>query len=125
MLEKYSKEVGEGNSNSNGNGLVILAFPTNDFRQEPGTNDEIKSKVIKLLGEDLFHNPNFVLFQKSSLRENPVYEKLRQLVPDKHVKHNFFKYLLDKDGLPVSFYTKKQTLLEMQREIDIAISSFR
>jgi len=119
MLNKYSTSREEGND------LVILAFPTNDFRQEPGTNDEIKKKVIKLLGKDLYDDPNFVLFQKSSLRENPVYEKLQRLMPNKHVKHNFFKYLLDKDGLPLSFHTKKQTLFEMEGDIDIATSSSR
>ena len=60
MLKKYSK-AGKGND------LVIFAFPTNDFRQEPGSNNEIKAKVIKLLGQDLFDQ----VAVQSSVRSSP------------------------------------------------------
>merc|ERR1712183_112120 len=108
MLQRYSNE---------GNELVILAFPTDDFRQEPGSNAVIKGKVMDLLGPEIFNNPNFVLFSKSSLRENPVYNLLQKQMPDRKVKHNFFKYLISKDGMPISFHTKKEILLEMEKDI--------
>lgn len=118
----YSQQTdADDRENEKGGGkeyqLLILAFPTNDFNQEPGSNDEIKENVMKLLGKETFHNPNFVLFQKSSLRDNPVYNLLQTELPGKTVKHNFYKYLIDKDGVPISFYTKKQTLLEMENDI--------
>lgn len=131
MLEKYSSKeyasvagsVGhgknvdtDGHSEDHNNNLVILAFPTNDFHQEPGTNEEIESKAKELLGEQ-YDNPNFILFHKSTLQHNPVYKALRLHMPEHKVKHNFFKYLIGRDGVPVAFYNKKQTLLEMEDAI--------
>lgn len=121
MLEKYSsKKFDEGQAGASGHyhdkNLVILAFPTNDFHQETGDNEEIEKKVQELLGEQ-YDNPNFVLFHKSKLEHNPIYKALRNHMPDHSVKHNFFKYLIGKDGVPVAFYTKKQTLFDMESAI--------
>lgn len=93
--------------------IAILAFPTNDFHQETGTNDDIGSVVKKLLG-DQYHNPNFVLFHKSKLAHNPVYKKLKEHMPEAEVKHNFYKYLVGRDGVPVGFYKKKTSLYDME-----------
>ena len=39
------------------NGLVVLGFPANNFgAQEPGTNDEIKSKTIKQYFDDILES---------------------------------------------------------------------
>ena len=111
MLERYSE--GENNDGQ----LYILAFPTNDFHQESGTNEKIKDKIVGLLGENILSNPNFIIFEKSSLRDNEVYRLLQKHIPGKTVKHNFFKYLINKNGIPISFHSKKETLLEMEQEI--------
>lgn len=118
--------------------LVILAFPTNDFHQERGTDEEIKSKVIEMLGGDEHvytgtkdekkkesddGHPTLVLFQKSSLRDNPVYKLLRKQMPHSVVRHNFFKYVIDGTGRAVSFYTKKDTLLEMVERDETLVSA--
>lgn len=126
MLKKYSSKKidddGQVGAKSGGRyhdkNLVILAFPTNDFRQEPGDNEEIEVKVKELLGEE-YNNPNFMLFHKSKLEHNPVYKYLRKHMPEPEhqVRHNFFKYLIGKDGVPVAFYTKKQTLFDMENAI--------
>ena len=71
-----------------------------------------------MLGVETFDNPNFVLFQKSSLQHNPVYDLLRKHMPGKVVRHNFFKYVIDKHGIPISFHSKKETLLEMKEDIE-------
>lgn len=114
-----SKERNGGGGNGK---LFILAFPINDFHQEPGTNGEIKEKVRAMLGPELFENPHFVLFQKSSLHHNPVYELLQKHMPGKRVKHNFFKYVIDANGIPTSFHSKKETLLEMKKDISKVLS---
>eukprot|EP00558_Chaetoceros_sp_UNC1202_P013010 CAMPEP_0197236038 /NCGR_PEP_ID=MMETSP1429-20130617/3313_1 /TAXON_ID=49237 /ORGANISM="Chaetoceros sp., Strain UNC1202" /LENGTH=227 /DNA_ID=CAMNT_0042694779 /DNA_START=398 /DNA_END=1082 /DNA_ORIENTATION=- len=92
--------------------LVIFAFPTNDFHQEKGTNEEIEEVVRKHLG-DQFDNPNFILFHKSKLEHNPIYKMLTRHMPEKQVRHNFYKYLIGRDGVPVAFYEKKETFLDM------------
>lgn len=67
MLEKYSSgengQAGVIDGEERDNNLVILAFPTNDFHQEPGTNEEIEETVKGLLGEQ-YDNENFILFHK-------------------------------------------------------------
>jgi len=97
--------------------ITILAFPTNDFHQEPGTDEEIGETVLKLLGPELYHNPNFLLFKKSSLATNPIYQLLRKQMPKNMVKHNFYKYVVDRDGVPIKFYTKKDSLFEIIAEL--------
>jgi len=118
FLQKYSsdKRMTAAQSIDHQNELVILAFPTNDFNQEPGTNEEIEEKVKDLLGEQ-YDNPNFILFHKSKLEHNPIYKAFRIHLPEHEVKHNFYKYLIGRDGVPVAFYSKKQTLFDMEAAI--------
>jgi len=118
FLQKYSsvKRMTAGESIDHQNELVILAFPTNDFNQEPGTNEEIEEKVKDLLGEE-YDNPNFILFHKSKLEHNPIYKAFRIHLPEHEVKQNFFKYLIGRDGVPVAFYSKKETLFDMEAAI--------
>jgi len=118
FLQKYSsdKRMTAAQSIDHQNELVILAFPTNDFNQEPGTNEEIEEKVKDLLGEE-YDNPNFILFHKSKLEHNPIYKAFRIHLPEHEVKHNFYKYLIGRDGVPVAFYSKKQTLFDMEAAI--------
>lgn len=96
--------------------IIILAFPTNDFRQEPGSNDQIGHTVSELLGPELYHSPNFILFPKSSLKTNPVYRLLKTHMPQTSVKHNFYKYVIGRNGLPLKFYNKKDDLVEIVTE---------
>jgi glutathione peroxidase-family protein len=125
MLRQYSSSTEDngqaeaeqgGAGNDHNNNLVILAFPTNDFHQETGTNEDIEIKVKELLGED-YDNPNFILFHKSTLEHNPIYKMLRVHMPESEVKHNFYKYLIGRDGVPVAFYSKKQTLFDMEAAV--------
>lgn len=120
MLEKYSQgeisQAGLIDDEKRDNSLVILAFPTNDFHQEPGTNEEIEDTVKQLLGEQ-YDNENFVLFHKSKLEHNPIYKMLKRHMPDSEVKHNFYKYIIGRDGVPIAFYKKSDTLLDMESAI--------
>lgn len=128
MLERYSTgEESQAGVNIDGerrsNSLVILAFPTNDFHQEPGTNEEIERTVRELLGEQ-YDNENFILFHKSKLDHNPVYKMLTEHMPEAKVSHNFFKYLIGRDGLPVSFYKNTDTLMDMESAIVDELATF-
>lgn len=121
MLKQYA-QVEHNNHHHTNKELYILAFPTNDFHQEPGTNEEIKQKVIHLLNDedDTFYETyksNFILFQQSSLRDNPIYHHLHQVMPKAFVRHNFYKYLVGSDGQVVSFHTKKESLMDMEDKI--------
>lgn len=81
-------------------GLVILAFPSDDFgKEEPSGNDEIK----KFIGEK--YKVTFPLFAKISMAGEhiaPLYEYLtdKQANPTTGgpIRWNFTKFLVDREG---------------------------
>lgn len=101
LQEKYSNR-----------GFSVLAFPTNDFHQEFEDNDEIQRFVT-----DNFH-VTFPVFGTAPLKENPVYQQLQRQVPYDTVKHNFFKYLVNREGVAVALYSKKRDPLSLADAIE-------
>mmetsp|Transcript_9327 Transcript_9327/g.17807 ORF Transcript_9327/g.17807 Transcript_9327/m.17807 type:complete len:117 (+) Transcript_9327:330-680(+) len=93
-------------------GFTVLAFPTNDFHQELESNEEISN-----FWSNEFPEASFPIFSLSSLEDNPVYERIREQLPDQQVKHNFFKYLVNREGVAVKMFTKKQDPLSFKDEI--------
>ena len=39
-------------------------------------------------------------------------------MPDNHVRHNFFKYLVNRQGMAVKFYDKQTEPLDIQDDIE-------
>lgn len=80
--------------------FVIIGFPANNFmRQEPGTNEEIKSFCTMNYGV------TFPMMSKISVKGNnkaPIYQWLTQEElngkESSSVKWNFQKYLINADG---------------------------
>ena len=102
-----------------GQGLEILAFPCNQFHQERGTNAQIKEFV-----EHTYPDADFPLFEKVDVNgagTHPVYKMLKQSVPG-DVPHNFFKYLVGRDGVPVHRYHKKEEPLSFEDDIKKLLS---
>ena len=93
-----------------------MAFPTNDFRQEKGTNEEIQNFVTKK-----FPEATFPLFSKVTLSENSVFHQLHEQVAG-DIKGNFFKYLVNRKGVAVRLYNKKQPPLSFENEIKELLS---
>ncbi len=91
----------------------MLAFPTNDFHQELATNEDIQAFV-----KANYDQVTFPMFGLSSLDENSVYQALRKQLPDSHVQHNFFKYLVDRNGKAVKMFAKKDDPLTLVNEIE-------
>lgn len=84
-------------------GLEILAFPANNFgKQEPGTNEEIKSFCFTK------YSLTFPLFSKISVKgsdKHPLYQYLTEQSPfPGEVEWNFQKYLIDRSGQVVARY---------------------
>lgn len=81
-------------------GLEILAFPCNQFKnQEKGSNDEIKQFC------DLHFNIKFDLFSKidvNGINTLPLFDFLKEQAPgflgSKSIKWNFTKFLINKEG---------------------------
>ena len=81
-------------------GLVVLAFPSDDFgKEEPGGNDEIKKFVAEK------YKVTFPLFAKVSLAGEHM-APLYQFLTDKQanpatggpIRWNFTKFLVDREG---------------------------
>lgn len=82
-------------------GLVVLGFPSNDFAQEKGDNQEIAEFCENTYGV------KFPMFAKSSVRgatANPFYLQLVQATGRKPL-WNFHKYLVARDGAVVASYS--------------------
>ncbi len=100
-------------------GLVVLAFPCNQFgKQEPGSDSEIKEFC------DLKFNISFPLFSKVDVNgddAHPLFQYLKDSLPgilgSKAVKWNFTKFLVDKEGKPVKRYAPTDTPESIEKDI--------
>ncbi len=83
-------------------GLVVLGFPSNDFmKQEPGNEQEIQ-KFCRLT-----YSVEFPMFEKVSVTKGtatPLFERLAAAGAP-YPKWNFYKYLIDRDGNYVDYYS--------------------
>ena len=91
------------------NDLVVLGFPANDFLQEPGKNEKIKSFCSTKYGV------TFPMFEKINVKksdnQNPLYVWLSNKElngwNDKSPSWNFCKYLIDKNGNLIKMFSSK------------------
>ena len=70
--------------------LLIVGFPSNDFNQEPGTNEDIQ-KFCKLT-----YSVKFPMMEKSSVvgpKANAIYQKLSETT-GKAPMWNFYKFVV-------------------------------
>ena len=90
-----------------------MAFPISDFRQELGSNEEIEAFI-----HENFPQVDFPVFGLTTLEASPVYQNLRNQVPEHQVKWNFFKYLVDGNGLVVNVYDQRVDPLGLTEDIE-------
>ena len=103
----------------------VLAFPCNQFGgQEPGTNDEI-TEFCKLN-----YNNNFPIFSKVDVKGNDVHplfsfltKEKKGLLGSENIKWNFTKFLVNKEGEPVSRYAPSTTPDKIQSDIENLLNS--
>lgn len=85
--------------------FVVLGFPSNDFRQEPGTEKDIAEFCRINYGVE------FPMFEKISVRgpnAHPFYRQLSE-VAGGGPRWNFHKYLIDRSGQVVAAYGSRVT----------------
>ena len=86
-------------------GLVVIGFPSNDFGQEPGSNQEIAEFCRTTYGV------KFPLYEKGAggtLTANPFYVDLAKAT-GQAPKWNFYKYVVDRDGKAVASFKSDVT----------------
>lgn len=93
-------------------GFEVLAFPSNDFHQELEDNEKIMNFV-----QQNFPEVTFPIFAETALNDNPVFQALQKQLPNDHVQHNFYKFLVDRRGMAVKMFPKAQDPLTMEDEI--------
>jgi len=78
-----------------------------------GSNAEIAQFL-----SDHFPQVDFPIFGLSSLEDNTVYQALRKQMPGAKVRHNFFKYLVDENGIAVHFYPQQVDPISIEADIE-------
>lgn len=86
-------------------GLVVVAFPTNDFNKEPKTNEELKNWVVGL-------HPNLLVTQKTSVKGASISDfykwctqKTENGTMDMPVNGDYQKFIINKEGKVVGVYS--------------------
>ncbi|MBK1620088.1 glutathione peroxidase [Lamprobacter modestohalophilus] len=83
-------------------GLVVLGFPSNDFgNQEPGSEEQIQQFCR------LTYSVEFPMFEKIHVKKgvaDPLYQYLAAQT-GAYPKWNFYKYLIDRDGKVVDYFS--------------------
>lgn len=97
-------------------GLVVLGFPSNDFNQETGTNQQIGAFCENTFGV------KFPMFAKSTVtgpQASPFYKQLAAAA-GKAPGWNFYKYLVGRDGKVAGAYSSMTGPADkgLLREID-------
>ena len=86
-------------------GLVILGFPSNDFKQESASTKEIADLCYNTYGVKF---PMFAPTVVSGANANPLHTALAQQT-GKEPKWNFTKYLIGRDGKVIEHFPSKVT----------------
>ncbi len=91
-------------------GFFVLGFPSNDFKQEPGTAQEITNFCTGT------YHVTFPMFEKVGVvkgpNQAPVYQFLTATFPQP--TWNFCKYLVDRNGKVLQFFPKTVTPQDKQ-----------
>nr|CCA21206.1 phospholipid hydroperoxide glutathione peroxidase pu [Albugo laibachii Nc14] len=98
-------------------GLAILAFPCNQFGgNEPGSATDIANAASQ-------YTATFQFFEKGDVNgaeARPVFNFLKAKLPDtfgQFIKWDFAKFLIDREGNPVSRYAPKQAPKSLEPSI--------
>ena len=100
-------------------GFTVLAFPCNQFgQQEPGTDSEILFFATKK------YDANFPIFSKVDVKGENMCDVYRYLTEStgSFPNWNFNKYLIDRHGEVVQFFTATDTFTDIKQSISYLLS---
>ncbi|CAL5414083.1 unnamed protein product [Camellia sinensis] len=104
-------------------GFEILAFPSNQFWQEPGTNEKIQETACTMFKAE------FPVFEKIDVNGKdaaPLYKFLKSekggILGD-GIKWNYTKFLVNKEGKVVERYAPTLPPLKIEKDIQNLLGS--
>lgn len=117
------KELQDLQKKYSAKGFTIIAFPSNDFKQDSGSNEEISKFATDK------YKISFPLMDKNPVsgpQKQPVYKFLTDSKPGvlfKEVKWNFEKFLVGRDGKVIDRWasTTAPTADDITKKIEIAL----
>jgi len=105
-------------------GLVILGFPCNQFRQqEPGDATQISQGCLINYGVD------FQVFEKINVNgsnSHPIFQYLKSALPGifgNNIKWNFTKFLIGRDGKPIKRFSPTTKPASIETHIQQALAN--
>jgi glutathione peroxidase len=104
--------------------LVVIGFPSNDFGNEPRTNEELKM-LMQLTYHAAFPMAARMGVKDSTGNTHPLYSWLQHKsangVMDVHISKDFQKILIDNNGSVIGFFGSR--VLPMSNTIQNAIKN--
>ena len=99
-------------------GLVILGFPSNQFKQEVDSSHEAAEACRLTYGVSF---PMHQIIAVNGKNTDPLFKYLKQNTPSplgRTIKWNFTKFLVGRDGVPVKRYAPKTRPQDMTADIE-------
>ena len=114
------KELGDLHQTYKNQGLMVIAFPCNQFgSQEPGSNEEIAEQC------ELSFHTTFQMMSKIDVNgttAHPLYQWLTNEAPgllgSEAIKWNFTKFLVDKSGKMVERFSSMHAPEKLRTPIE-------
>ncbi len=109
----------------NGRGLIVVGFPSNQFAQEPASNEQIATFCETRYGVSF---PMMSKIDVNGPTAPPLYKWLTRQKSDLFgpwIKWNFTKFLVARDGGVVRRYGPTHPPLALRRDIEAALAAGR
>ena len=98
-------------------GLVIIGFPSNQFEQEPESNETMVKACLINFGVTFLISEKIDVNGKNT---HPVFAYLKKELPgtlDSRIKWNFTKFLVTSEGKPFKRYAPTVKPLKIEKDI--------
>lgn len=112
------KELEELHRTYKDKGLVVIGFPSDQFKQEPETNETMVKACLINFGV------TFLISEKINVNgkdAHPLFVYLKKELPGgilgSSIKWNFTKFLVSKEGVPFKRYSPKTKPVQIEGDI--------
>ncbi|WP_405218541.1 glutathione peroxidase [Agrococcus sp. Ld7] len=104
-------------------GLVVLGFPSNQFKQELGSADEIAEACQRNYGVTF---PMFEMVDVNGAAAHPIFQWLKgekKGMLGSAIKWNFTKFLIGRDGAVIERFAPTATAEDLREDVERALAA--